>query len=360
MTVGRDGQWERPLSGWLDELRISRGLVYTGAFQPPASFSKYHHGYEPPPLAKGPPLLFSGDDDDGDEAVSLGRRKHLFIDDALVADADNVTFQVNPPQPAELVLEGAGFSNHVTVFEDVERGDGLIRMYFSGPKDSLAVWTSKDGVHFKAPDLGREFEGKRNIVIEDPVGLGTLFVDPNAPPEERIKYFSGYRGRGLYVYSSPDGYRFERNETASLPMRGASQSLVFYDDQRQKYVGYHRSDMYKTVGGHTERSSVRTETTDLMRPWPFKPVSQAEQTELAKRLRLNQKNPWYVDNGPVTPPGFGLEYPRAWLRAMTSIRSASTSTCPSARSTHGRRTLMSRFRCSTITIMKKGRRRGRS
>jgi hypothetical protein len=94
-------------------------------------------------------------------------------------------------------------------------------------------------------------------------------------------------------------------------MRGASQSLVFYDDQRQKYVGYHRSDMYKTVGEHTERSSVRTETTDLMRPWPFKPVSQAEQTELDKTLRLNKKNPWYVDNGPVTPPGFGLEYPRA-------------------------------------------------
>jgi len=310
MSVGRDGQWERPLPGWIDELRISAGKAYAADFKPPDSFSIYHHGYEPPALAAGPPLLFGETAPDA-EVVPLGGRKYLFLDDALTAESDNVTLTANPPRPAELVLEGVGFSNHVTVFEDLASDDGLIRLYFRGPKESLAVWVSEDGVNFKAPDLGREFEGQRNVVIEDPVGLGTLFVDPNAPPEGRIKYYSSYRGRGAYVYSSPDGYSFVRNETSALPMRGASQSIVYYDDQRQTYVGYHRSDMYKTVGGHTERSSVRTETTDLMRPWPFKPVSQAEQTALAKRLRLNRRNPWYTDNGPVTPPGFGLEYPRA-------------------------------------------------
>ena len=49
-----------------------------------------------------------------------------------------------------------------------------------------------------------------------------------------------------------------------------------------------------------------------MRPWPLQPVSQAEQAALAKTRRLHQKNPWYLDNGPVTPPGFGLEYPRVF------------------------------------------------
>ncbi|RIK88196.1 MAG: hypothetical protein DCC67_00920 [Planctomycetota bacterium] len=309
LSVGRDSRWEKPLAAALDELRISQGCVYEADFTPPASFSKYHHGYQPPALAAGPPLLF-GDSAGQGTPVPLGGRKHLFLDDALVASLEGVAFNANPPRLAELVLEDAGFSNHVTAFEDTASGDGLARLYFRGPKNSLAVWVSEDGVAWRAPDLGREYEGRRNIVITDPVGLGTLFVDPNAPPQERIKYYSGYQGRGQYVYSSPDGYTFTRNETSALPFRGASQSIVYYDDQRQTYVGYHRSDMYRTPGGKTERSAVLTETGDLMRPWPLRPVMQAEQTELAKRLRLGRKNPYYVDNGPLTPPGFGVEYPR--------------------------------------------------
>jgi hypothetical protein len=70
--------------------------------------------------------------------------------------------------------------------------------------------------------------------------------------------------------------------------------------------------MYRTPGGKTERSAVMTETKDLMRPWPFRPVSQQEQDELGKTLRLGRKSPYYVDNGPVTPPGFGVEYPRVF------------------------------------------------
>ena len=146
-------------------------------------------------------------------------------------------------------------------------------------------------------------------MIPDPVGLGTIFEDPNAPPEQRIKYFSGYRGRGQYVYSSPDGYHFTRNETSALPMRGASQSIVFYDDQQQQYVGFHRSDMHRTVGGKSKRTYVRTTTRDVLRPWPFEPVSGEEQLRLGQELRLGKKVPYFVDNGPLTPPGFGIEYP---------------------------------------------------
>jgi hypothetical protein len=74
-------------------------------------------------------------------------------------------------------------------------------------------------------------------------------------------------------------------------------------------VAFHRSDMPETVGGHTERASVRTETTDVMRPWPFKPLSQAEQLAIGERRRIGTKIPWYLDNGPLTPGGFGVEYP---------------------------------------------------
>jgi hypothetical protein len=67
--------------------------------------------------------------------------------------------------------------------------------------------------------------------------------------------------------------------------------------------------MRKTIGNKTMRTSVMTETTDLMRPWPYRPVSQAEQTARAQHELLGWMNPHYIDNGPMTPPGFGIEYP---------------------------------------------------
>ena len=37
--------------------------------------------------------------------MPLGDRKYLFIDDAIVAKSENVTFTVNPPRFAESVLD---------------------------------------------------------------------------------------------------------------------------------------------------------------------------------------------------------------------------------------------------------------
>jgi hypothetical protein len=304
LSVGRDGNWQMPLPGRLDELRFSDEQVYGDEFEPPSSFSRlYAVDYAPAVLKHGPPLLFASAEPAG-RVVPLGDRRHLFIDDVLIEEAENISFEPNPPQPAERVLDG--IDGHLIVFEG---DDGVIRLYYGGPRQSLAVMTSQDGVQWVKPDLGRSFEGARNIAIEDPVGLGTVFADPCAPPHERIKYFSGYRGRGFYVYSSPDGFNFRRNETSALPLRAASQSNIFYDDQRRLYVAYHRSDMAKTAGGKTERTFVMTETQDVMRPWPFRPLGIEELRAVAAKRRISNKIPWYLDNGPLTPPGFGAEYP---------------------------------------------------
>lgn len=304
LSVGRDGRWERPLPGRIDELRISDTQVYRDSFTPPESFSKYNRPeYTSPQLAAGPPLLFA-DGPKGEGAVPLGGRKYVFIDDVLIADSKHVTFVVNPPRIAERVLDD--IRGHLVIWED---DDGLIRLYYNVGDKRLGVLTSRDGIHWDAPDLGPSSIDARNVVIDEPVGLGTLFVDPNAPVEQRIKYLSGYDGRAIYVYSSPDGFHFTRNESAALPFRAASQSIAYYDDQRQRYVAYHRTDMPETVGGHTERAFVMTETTDVMRPWPLRPASLADHLEAAKRRRIGDKLPWYLDNGPLTPPGFGIEYP---------------------------------------------------
>lgn len=304
LTIGRDGEWQRPLSGEIDELRISDTQVYHDDFTPPSSFSKlYGADYRSPKLLAGPPLLFAGAKNN-DEVIPLDGRKYLFIDDAIVDRSEKVEFVVNPPHRAERVLDNV--AGHLVVWQDDE---DVIRLYYNAGNKRLGVLTSHDGIHFDKPNIYPENESSKNIIIDDPVGLGTLFLDPSATIEDRIKYLSGYDGRGIFVYSSADGYHFRRNETAALPFRAASQSIAYYDDQRQKYVAFHRSDMPETVGGHTERSFVMTETDDPLRPWPFRPLSQVEQITVGKQRRIGKLLPWYLDNGPLTPPGFGVEYP---------------------------------------------------
>lgn len=304
-SLGKDGTWGSPLRGMLDEVRVSRGRVYAADFTPPGSFAAHPDPVEP---FRGPPLLFSSDA--GDAPLQLGSRKHLFIDDAILAEAGDTEFVVNPPKRAERVIDNikGAFRKHLTV---VEGDDGLIRIYNSVEDDHLAVYTSRDGVNFEHPDVGHgETGGRRNIVIPDNVGgLGNPFYDPHSPPDERWKFFTDYQRRGIYLYTSPDGFAWKRHRTVVLPFRSGTQSSTFYDDQRQLYVAYHRSGIFHTPAGATRRSSVVTEHEDLRVPLPFTSLTQQDYRDLRSDYPLREPLPWYSDNGPLTPGGFGMEYP---------------------------------------------------
>ena len=301
-TLARDGNWDRHLDGALDEVRFSRGQVYGEDFEPPSSFAKAPP--EMPSLPQGPPPLF------GSEPLELGSRKHVFIDDAILAETGDVRFVVNPPRRAERVMgeiKGA-FRKHLTV---VEGDDGVIRIYNSVEDDFLAVYTSTDGVNFERPDLGRgRINGHANIVLPEMVGgLGNPFFESYAPASERWKFFSDYHRRGIYLYTSPDGYTWTRYPSVILPFRSGTQSATFFDDQRQRYVAYHRSGIFHTPAGDTRRSSVVTEHQDLRIPLSFEPLTQAQYRALKKDYPLREPLPWFIDNGPLTPGGFGMEFP---------------------------------------------------
>lgn len=316
-TVGRDANWKKPLDAKIDELRFSEGLVYNNEFNSPNSFSsKYLKSFPLNPLEKGDSLLFA-QQHDKDVVVPLRSRKYLFIDDALVDSSHNITYRMNPPKIDQMVMKIEGineissgrqraFRKHMTLIEDE---DGRIRIYNALEGDNLAVWLSDDGVNFYAPDTGIEHEGNKNIVIPDNVGIGTMIIDPNAPPEARWKYIADYRRRGMYVYTSPDGYNFERHKQPVSPFRSGSQPDIYYDDQRHTYVGFHRSDFYRNPYGQTSRTFVLTEMQDLMQTWPYSPATPDNYTKAGENLILNDLSPWYLDNGPLTPGGWGVEYP---------------------------------------------------
>ena len=137
-------------------------------------------------------------------------------------------------------------------------------------EDHLAVYTSTDGVHFDRPDQGRgEINGHRNIVIPDMVGgLGTPFWDPQGQPDERWKYFTDYQRRGIYLYTSADGYNWTRRRNIILPFRSGTQSSTYL---RRPAAGLHglpplrhlpharRRDAAQ-FGGHGARGPARDPT----------------------------------------------------------------------------------------------------
>lgn len=310
MSVGRNGLWKNPFQGKIDELRFSEGKVYLSEFEPPQSFAP-KPGVHQVELLKGPPLLF-------DEAaknnlpLNLGNRKHLFIDDSFISEMKDVSFNVNPPKKAELVIGNiqGQFRKHLTVVEDE---GGLIRIYNGIHDDYMGIRVSRDGVNFEAPDLGTEYRGQKNIVIHEPVGgMGNPFIDPNGNGDEKWKFISGYHSRGVYLYTSPDGFKWKREKMALIPFRSGTQSCTFYDDQRQIYVTTHRTGIFHTPGFETQRSTVVTETNDLYNPILFNPLSQKDYQELDKKLPLREPLPWWLDNGPLTPGDFGLEFPNSF------------------------------------------------
>ena len=306
-TVARDGAWQHPLPGRIDELRFSEGAVYSANFTPPDSFAPV-----PPqstlPQAQPLPLLFPESKDKDSSPVQLGGRKYVFIDGAILDKSDDIAFTVNPPRQEQVVLEYTpNLTKHVSVLEDA---NGLIRLYYEGPDDTLAVATSKDGLHFTLPDVGHgEYKGQRNIVTTDHAVLGNVFLDPTAPPASHYKMVSGIKGREIYLFTSPDGFTFHRWRTSVLPFWGASQSNVFWDDQQQVFLGYHRSDFHATPGGATQRESVYTRVKDLYTPWPYHQVTQQETWAAAKTVNLRRLQPHFLDNGPLAPGGIGLEFP---------------------------------------------------
>ncbi|MCB0472022.1 MAG: LamG domain-containing protein [Flavobacteriaceae bacterium] len=308
-SIGRNGFWKNPLPGILDELEFYNGRKYTKHFKLP---KEADNGVKEQ-LKKGLPLLFA-QSKSSTSPIQLGMRKHVFIDDAFLDKMDpGVSFTVNPPKQMERVISDikGTFRKHLTVLEDQE---GNIRIYNAVEDDYLAMRISKDGIHFEIPNLGKSYKGRSNIVIpEINGGMGNPFIDPNGPEEERYKYLSNYHKRGVYLYTSPDGIDWKRSKTAVLSFRSGSQTCTFYDDQTQEYVSYHRTDMLETPGKATLRGSVLVRMKDISKPVEYKQLTQEDYSRAGDTLRMRTPQPWFMDNGPLTPGGFGLEFPLKFL-----------------------------------------------
>ena len=280
-AVGHDRQSNKGLDGMIDELRLSDVVRYSKNFALPRSFSRNYGPSAPKPaVANGPPLLFASNSPKG--TVQLGSRKHLFIDDALIDTKQNIRLTCNPPtNRRDLNFRPRKSAWRASV---VDIG-GKVYMYipdgYGSEKGITRLRISEDGINFDKPELGVvEYEGstKNDFVFYGVPFYGTFFEDlnPNISPKERYKLTAWVANRGIYLYVSPDGIRWRRNETCMLPLVSGGGAETYWDDQRGVYVDFIKRDSsFKTRscrGGG--RRAVMFETRKIHRTWPFNALEQ--------------------------------------------------------------------------------------
>jgi len=209
------------------------------------------------------------------EAVDIGARRELFVEQALVERLEGkAELRLHRPVPREISIvhdalwEGSGSGYH-SVFQDGDK----YRMYYKAYEISplheadpnknkevhplfCAYAESDDGILWRKPALGlHQFNGStaNNIVmvsglvgkVDADAGHPAVFKDdnPNAAPDARYKaIFRSRNPRGLLAFKSPDGLHWSPMSDAPIITDGAfdSQNLAFWDTERGVYRAYWR------------------------------------------------------------------------------------------------------------------------
>ncbi|MHC4193010.1 MAG: LamG-like jellyroll fold domain-containing protein, partial [Planctomycetota bacterium] len=279
LALGHDRHGEHDFNGNIDELRFSDVVRYSGNFPLPDSLSRNYRKDAPgPAVANGPPLLFGADRTYlPNEPIRLGSRKHVFIDEAIVDRKRNIKLTVNPP--TEPVMTNARTRADTPIFDH----DGKVWLVstpgYGSDVGNIHLRISEDGINFTKPDLGIiGYEGSKrnNIILTHVPCWGRFFKDtnPNVHPEERFKFTGWIAQRGIYLYLSPDGIHWRRNETCMLPLVSGGGCETFWDDQRGLYVNLLKRDGSYNTGDFPAygRGATLFETREVTKAWPMRNV----------------------------------------------------------------------------------------
>jgi len=311
------------LRGYLDEVRLSDTLCYNGDFTPPGSFSKTQGSMRPPNRANGPPHLFPEGKSKG-EPIRIGSRKHLLLDDVLIEKQSGLKFTVNPPVSFQATRfrndrpwepgprMGSTIPQVCSIWDD---GDEIRMLYtnagmWGGKSHAVCLASSRDGLTWDKPVLNVEpWEGstRNNIVLTDSC-QGSVIKDPNpaAAPSECYKYVAWCMYRGFYVYTSPDGIHWRRNENCALPFDPDGSISLFWDDQRGLYRGYIRA----LVDSGPRRRTARVDIPDILSPWPFQPAARPDLGDMDLARSVKGELP-LIDTGGQVYRFKGHKYPWA-------------------------------------------------
>ncbi len=228
----------------------------------------------------------------------------LFVDEAFIAEKDDVKLKLHPPRKTgERLVESdqpweSATLNWFSVLKDGE----TYRMWYEcydvegwpTPDDtSFCYAESTDGIHWTKPKLGLySYQGsKDNNIVFRQIGVdkhrsrvhgSCVFLDPSAPPEARYKcvsqgQFQGIGDRPYYVagMTSPDGLHWTRYPQPICPVFADSQYSGFWDQAQRHYVIFGRvagrggraigrsfSDRFESFVSLTESRVLQVEVND--------------------------------------------------------------------------------------------------
>jgi len=236
------------------------------------------------------------------EIIHLGSRRELFVDDFLLMDTGNMTFELHQPTLREKVMFRDGVADGSNIgYSAIFRDGDLIKLYyfchefskedypelyaippvnvprsclddplFSWPHRHYCYAESRDGIHFTKPSLGLyEFMGStdNNIVYMLPGDLvmnlsARKDTNPDCPPDQLYKatvekvLFEGEAA--LFALVSPDGFHWK--DAGMIIEKGAFDSLNtwFWDAKDSVYRAYNRSWRFHYPGrgiGESEAQS---------------------------------------------------------------------------------------------------------
>ena len=238
--------------------------------------------------------------------LSIGNRRQLLFDERFVQQATNVQFVVHPPRKTGDIIVASEPEWPLAGYHCVLHDAGAYHLWYSAGGCVLYA-RSKDGVHFEKPSLNlakgqtqKDFAPAPNVVMgrgfgEVKSGMHGLyvFVDPNAPPEEKFKLVANPDefGSMLQVFASPDGIHWKLWHKDVITFRSTkphhldSQNVIFWDDRLGKYVAYFRRNMREK--GAQGRTVARAESAD------FEHFPQVEDSPVV--MRVDDLHPGHFD-----------------------------------------------------------------
>ena len=204
--------------------------------------------------------------------IEIGDRRQVFIDRTFLAEAKGVEIVVHPPRKSgemtvkpEEAWEKGGIGPYSSALFDGTTYHMWYHAMDSAQWDTghtngaICYAISKDGIRWTKPDAGLvEYAGSRknNIVFghgANGVILGQdggmVFLDPNAPSDQRFRMVCrfGPEGSGMRAWSSGDGVHWKLTHPSVITARPEekrshldSQNVIFWDDALRKYVAYVR------------------------------------------------------------------------------------------------------------------------
>jgi len=215
--------------------------------------------------------------------IDVGSRKQLFIDERFIAASSGVELVMNTPQRDGRVLlttdQPWEQGRVIGVYSSVLKEDNTVKIWYdfrqpvsSDPWRVLKVCyaESTDGLNFTKPKLGLyEVDGSKDnaVVLPGAIGGCSVWIDPNAPPEQRYKNQAKvYPSAELHMHSSPDGIHWKKLATLNPGPGGwDTQTVVFWDPEVKRYAMYTR----RWVRNETKLANFRTvrrlESDDLLK-----------------------------------------------------------------------------------------------